>query len=50
MVVGLAYEPIPYCSGRQIWLVMWYSTWLSDLFASSFHGQVLEQICWLYPG
>ena len=29
--IGLAYEPIPCCSNCQIWLVTWYSTWLSHL-------------------
>jgi len=34
--IGLAYEPIAYCSSCQIWLVMRYNTLLSDLSTSRF--------------
>ena len=34
--IGLAYEPVPYCSGCQIWLAMRYNTLLSDLSVSRF--------------
>ena len=34
--IGLGYEPIPYCSGCQIWLAMQYNALLPDLSASRF--------------
>ena len=33
---GLAYDPIPYCNGCQIWLATQYNAWLSDLYDSRF--------------
>ena len=45
--IGLAYEPIPYCSSCKIWLAMRYNTLLSDLSTSRFfffRGEVLELI------
>ena len=42
--IGLAYEPIPYCSSCQIWLAMQYNTSLPDLSASRFFFS--EDRCW----
>ena len=43
-LIGLAYEPIPYCSSCQIWLAMRYRPLLSDLPTFFSGGQVLEQM------
>ena len=39
--IGLAYEPIPYCSGCQIWLAMRYNTYICYIIIRLVRQQIL---------